>query len=79
MQTALNGIVDGIRTIFSSTLSKAKSELITMCDDAGMSLTSNQKELLDKAMDNAVDPFKEIGTRYLQDKYMQENLDYLVR
>ena len=78
-QTALNGIINGIKTILDSTLTKVRTELITSFDTAGFSLSSNQKGLMEKVIKNAVDPFKEIGTQYLQDKYIQENLQYLVR
>ena len=63
-----------IKTILDSTLTKVQTEMITTFDTAGLSSSSNQKELMEKVIKNAVDPFKEIGTRYLQDKYIQENL-----
>ena len=75
----MNGIIDGIRGILGTTLTKVQSDLIATLDSAGMSLSTSQKEQVEKVINNAVDPFKDIGTRYLQDKYIQENLQYLVR
>lgn len=75
----MNGIIDGIKVILSTTLTKVQSDLIATLDSTGMSLNTSQKELVEKVISNAVDPFKDIGTRYLQDKYIQENLQYLVR
>ena len=59
-------------------MTKVKSELVTTLDNAGMSLNTSQKQLTDKVIENTINPFKEIGTRYLQDKYMQQHLHYLV-
>ena len=78
VQAALNGILDGIQSIFGSTLTKIKSEITTTLHDAGFSLSTDQQQLMDKVINNAADPFEGIGTRYLQDKYIQEHLDYLV-
>ena len=53
-------------------------EITTTFHDAGFSLSTDQQQLMDKVINNAADPFEGIGTHYLQDKYIQEHLDYLV-
>ena len=62
--------------IFSSTLTRIQSELTVALDDAGMSLSSEQKQLMNNVTSNTADTFKEIETCYLQDKYFQEHLHY---
>ena len=42
LQTAMNVIIDGIRGILGTTLTKVQSDLIATLDSAGMSLSTNK-------------------------------------
>jgi len=59
----MDGILSGVQSIVSGTLATVYSQL----RDLGV-------EDIQHIFDDAEDPFKGIGTRYLQDKYILEHL-----
>jgi len=64
----MDEILAGVQNIVSGTLTKVHSQLREL----------GVEEDIEHIFDDAEDPFKGIGTRYLQDKYILENLGYVV-
>ena len=74
----MDGIINGIKVVLSSITGKLLSDIKTNLQDNGIQLNDAQLAAISSLFDNATNPFKKLETRYQQDKYIQEYLNYLV-
>ena len=74
----MNGIIEGVKTIFSSVIGKLHSDIIQSLENQGISLSSDQLTTLSTQFKNAANPFDQLGTRSQQEKYIKNYLHYLV-
>ena len=75
----MDGIIDGMKIIFSSITGKLESEIERNLQDNDIQLNDAQLAIIKGIFENVTNPFEKLGTRYQQDKYIQEHLNYLVR
>ena len=65
-------------SIISGMKEKLHSDTIKILQDGDIQLSNTQLMAIRDLFENATNPFEKLGTRYQQDKYIQEHLNYLV-
>lgn len=71
----MDGIVGGVRSLIENALLKVKINI----EQSGVIFNNEQLDTIETALNTASSPFKGLETRYQQDKYLREHLEYLVR
>ena len=74
----MDSIISGMKVIFSSVTEKLHGDIKRILQDGDIQLSDTQLTAIRSLFENDTNPFEKLGTRYQQDKYIQEHLNYLV-
>ena len=74
----MDGITEGVTSMFSTILSRIKEEIQVKLNSHNISLTNDQMSIIEAVFKDGQDPFVDLRSRHLQEKYIKENLDLLV-
>ena len=74
----MDSIISGMKIIFGSVTEKLHDGITTILQDGDIQLTDAQMKAINGLFSNAINPFEKLGTRYQQDKYLENHLNYLV-
>ena len=75
LQTAMDGITDGVKLIVNEARRELQEKIISGLDQ--LKEGDDVSDFIESQFDAAGDPFAELMTRHKQDNYVRENLDYL--
>ena len=76
-QSALNNVVDSTSDLCQQVTHKLKRKFSEMVVESTIS-EDDKGAMIDKLNNVECEPFKGIGTEYLQEKYYKDNFGYLV-
>ena len=74
----MDGIIDGMKALFSGVTRKLYGNIKRSLEEKGIQLNDAQLAVVKALFENAINPFEKLGTKYQQDKYILEHLNYLV-
>ena len=74
----MDGIMDGAKSIFGHAIHRLQEGVKKGLEEQGVNLTDEQLSTLESQFRAAENPFEGLETRYKQDQYLKEHLDYLV-
>ena len=74
----MDGITNGMNTILSSVMEKLHSNITRDLQEKDIPLNDAQLAVVRTHFEKPINPFEKLETRYQQDKYIQEHLNYLV-
>ena len=77
-QTAMNGILEGVQTLFRNVGSRLYQDVIHGLEEMDIQLSNEQQGTIETLFESLQDPFVNLQTRHHQDKYIKDHLDYLV-
>lgn len=73
----MDGVIEDVKWLFSCAIRTLKGDIMRDLQGFGC-VGMEQLSAIAAHLDAAVNPFVGLETHYLQDKYIKENLDYLV-
>lgn len=76
-QVAIDDIVEGSRGLFTQSVERLQAGVRSTLQEAG--LDPSYIDGLDEMFKNVMDPFKNIETCFLQEKYYRQKLGLIVR
>ena len=74
----MDGILEGVQTLFRSVGSKLHQDVMHKLQEMGILLSKEQEDAIMTKLTSFQDPFIHLPTRYHQDKYIKDHLNYLV-
>ncbi len=73
----MNGILDGVKSLFGCALHRLESDIKRTLNGTGLS--DDQLGAVSAVFSEAANPFESLDTKYKMDRYIQDNLPFLVR
>ena len=71
--------MDGVTTLFTTFSSRLHHDMLHSLQELGIPLSNQQERTVEMLLAPLQDPFANLHTRYHQDKYIKDHLDYLVK
>ena len=74
----MDSIISGMKIILGSVTEKLHNGITAILQDGDIQLSDAQTKAINGLFNDAINPFEKLGTRYQQDKYLEDHLNYLV-